>query len=134
MGLGFWREVSKMLVRPLCERQLSGKSQTRAKDKRSFDKAETRALREKILGTPHGLLLGSQCEFARVILRKQVGCSGASVKEQALSDLTGSILATFPRMSNIFLHFRQVIDSKPQKDERRKESYGTIAQLTLLSC
>jgi hypothetical protein len=61
-------------------------------------------------------LLGSQCEFARDILRKQVGFSGASVKEQALPDLTRSILATFPKMSNMFLHFRQVIDSKPQKD------------------
>lgn len=65
---------------------------------------------------------------------KQVGCPGTSVKEQALSDLTVSILATFQKMSNKFLHPRQVIDSKPQKDERRKESYGTIAQLSLLSC
>jgi hypothetical protein len=44
-----------------------------------------------------------------------LGWPEASVKEQALSDLTGSILATFPRMSNMFLHRSQVIDSTPQK-------------------
>ena len=45
-----------------------------------------------------------------------MGCPGKSVKEQELSDLTASILATFPRMSNMFLHFRQVIDSRLQKE------------------
>jgi len=50
-----------------------------------------------------------------VILRKQVGFYEANVKEQALRDLTPSILATFPGMSNMFLHCRQVIDSKQQK-------------------
>jgi len=67
------------------------------------------------------------CETGRVALE-------TSVKEQALSDLAGSILATFQKMSNKFLHSCQVIDSKPQKDDRRKESYGSIAQLSLLSC
>jgi hypothetical protein len=65
-----------------------------------------------------------------------VGCSGASVKEQALSDLTGSILATFPEMSNIFLHFRQVIDSKPQKameSERKLWKDRGIASIKLLN-
>jgi hypothetical protein len=61
-----------------------------------------------------------------VILRKQVGCPGKSVKEQALSDLAESILTTFQKMSNMFLHFRQVIDSKPQKVWRSKETYGRI--------
>jgi hypothetical protein len=37
-----------------------------------------------------------------------------SVKEQALSDYTGSILATFTGMSNMFLHFPQVIDYRTQ--------------------
>ena len=40
--------------------------------------------------------------------------SGLSVKEQALSDLTGSILATFTGMSNMFLPSPQVIDSRTQ--------------------
>jgi hypothetical protein len=71
--------------------------------------------------------------FARVILRKQVGCPGTSVKEQAPSDLTGSILATIPRMSNKFLHFRQVIDSRPQNGLFWEESFGRMAQLNLLS-
>jgi hypothetical protein len=75
-------------------------------------------------------MLGNQYEFPA----KQVGCPGTSVKEQALSDLTGSILATFQKMSNKFLHSRQVIDYKPEKDELKKESYGSIAQLSLLSC
>jgi hypothetical protein len=81
-----------------------------------------------------GLLLDSQREFARVILRKQVGCPGMSVKEQAPSDLTEVILATIPRMSNKFLHFRQVIDSRPQKGYFWKESFGSRAQLSLLRC
>jgi hypothetical protein len=74
-------------------------------------------------------MLGNQYVFPA----KQVGCPGTSVKEQALSDLTVSILATFQKMSNMFLHSRQVIDSKPQKHWREKESYGRIAQLRLLS-
>jgi hypothetical protein len=78
-------------------------------------------------------MLGNQCEFARLILRKQVGCPGTSVKEQALSDLTVSILATFQKMSNKFLQSRQVIDYKPQRDGSGKESYGRTAQLSLLS-
>jgi hypothetical protein len=45
-----------------------------------------------------------------------VGDPEASVKEQALSDLTASIVATFPGMSNMFLHFGQVIDSRLQKE------------------
>jgi hypothetical protein len=69
-----------------------------------------------------------------MILRKQVGCTGTSVKEQAPSDLAESILTTFQKMSNMFLHCRQVIDSKPQKVQLGKESYGRIAQLSLLSC
>jgi len=69
-----------------------------------------------------------------MILRKQVGCPGASVKEQALSDLAESILTTFQKMSNMFLHSRQVIDSKPQKLRHGKETYGRIAELSLLSC
>jgi hypothetical protein len=38
--------------------------------------------------------------------------SGTSVKEQAPSDLTASILTTFPGMSNMFLHYCQVVESK----------------------
>jgi len=75
-------------------------------------------------------MLENQYEFPA----KRVGCPGTNVKEQALSDLAGSILATFQKMSNKFLHSCQVIDSKPQKDDRSKESYGSIAQLSLLSC
>jgi hypothetical protein len=56
------------------------------------------------------------------MLRKLVGCPGTSVKEQAPFDLTPSILATFLRMSNMFLHSRQVIDSKPQKDAQTKKN------------
>jgi len=75
-------------------------------------------------------MLENQYEFHA----KQVGCPGTSVKEQAPFDLTVSILATFQKMSNKFLHSRQVIDSKPQKDESKKESYGSSARLSLLSC
>jgi hypothetical protein len=75
-------------------------------------------------------MLENQYEFPA----KRVGCPGTSVKEQALSDLAGSILATFQKMSNKFLHCFQVIDSKPQKEDYGKESYGSIAQLGLLSC
>jgi hypothetical protein len=62
-----------------------------------------------------------------------VGFPGTSVKEQALSDLAESILTTFQKMSNMFLHFRQVIDSKPQKLQQGQESYGRIVELSLLS-
>jgi hypothetical protein len=63
-----------------------------------------------------------------VILRKQVGaCPGTNVKEQALYDLAESILTTFQKMSNMFLHWSQVIDSKPQKLYHGKESYGRTA-------
>ena len=55
-----------------------------------------------------------------------------SVKEQELSDLTASILATFPRISNMFLHFRQVVDSTLQKGVHGEESYGTELRLSLL--
>jgi hypothetical protein len=75
-------------------------------------------------------MLENQYEFPA----KRVGCPRTSVKEQALSDLAGSILATFQKMSNKFLHHCQVIDSKPQKVSRRKESYGSTGQLGLLSC
>lgn len=68
------------------------------------------------------------CRFARLTLRKQVGCPGTSVKEQAPFDLTPSILATFPRLSNMFLHFRQVIDSRLQKyRSRRKNLWNWLA-------
>jgi hypothetical protein len=42
--------------------------------------------------------------------------SGTSVKERAPSDLTASILATFPRMSNMFLHYRQAIESRATRE------------------
>jgi len=70
----------------------------------------------------HRVLNGSlisQFGFARLFLRKTGGLPWMSVKEQELSDLTASILATFPRISNIFLHFRQVVDSTPQKGRSR---------------
>ncbi len=66
--------------------------------------------------------LFGQFGFARLFLRKTGGLPWMSVKEQELSDLTASILATFPRISNMFLHFRQVVDSTLQKGRllRRK--------------
>jgi hypothetical protein len=65
-----------------------------------------------------------------------VGCPGKSVKEQELSDLTASILATFPKMSNMFLHFRQVIDSRLQNEASRATKlwkYRTIRSIKLLN-
>jgi hypothetical protein len=61
------------------------------------------------------------------------GSPWKSIKEQELSDLTASILTTFHGMSNMFLQFRQVIDSRLQKGVCGEESYGTARQLNLLS-
>ena len=49
-------------------------------------------------------------------LGNQVGWPWNERQEQALPDLTASILATFRGMSNMFLHFPQVIDSTEQED------------------
>ena len=61
------------------------------------------------------IICDSQLGFARLTLRKTGGLPWMSVKEQELSDLTANILATFPGISNMFLHFRQVVDSRLQK-------------------
>lgn len=50
--------------------------------------------------------------------------------------MTASILATFQRMSNMFLHFRQVIDSRLQKDGVKGTklwNYRTIRSIKLLN-
>ena len=56
-----------------------------------------------------------------------------SVWEQALPDLTASILAIFPLLSNMFLHNRQVIDSRAPNERFEAESYGSSDPLDLLS-
>jgi hypothetical protein len=96
-------------------KQIVDKSQTAQSKQGALVRRYWEFFSKKESGLAVGPRLDNQCEFARVILRKQVGCPGTSVKEQALPDLTPSILATIPRMSNMFLHFRQVIDSRRQK-------------------
>src|SRR5207249_6575657 len=94
----------------------------------TFGKAITGGLSRKnlelALGGYHWLVIFGICPRN---LEKQVGCPGTSVIEQALPDFTASILATFPRMSNMFLHFRQVIDSRVQKQGFRDTKLWKLA-------
>jgi len=102
------------------------------KETRAFSKA-IRGLSRNSLEIAWGLLLAKSLWICPSNPEKSGGLAlETSVRKQAPSDLTGSILTTFPRMSNMFLHFRQVIDSKLQKLRAGWESCGIALWLTLL--
>jgi hypothetical protein len=101
---------------------------------RIFGKATTKSSFEKrVLNEPGGYWL--VIVNLPAIPEKTGGLPWSELfREQALSNLTASILATFEGMSNMFLHFCQVIDSRLQKGGFRRKSCGSHWQLGLLSC